>query len=205
MEIFLRLIDSKSKASLLQRLLERPNAVFSVSELGRLSGLPKSSVSAIVAQWEGSGLALSRQQGRNKLVSINPKFHLLPELRKIFEKTGDFQKPLISELKSMRSLKSPQVRAVVVFGSRARNDFSYASDLDVLVGVEDKNSPITERIVEEFAQASKRTGVRFSPVLLEKKEIMGRWKEKDRFIHNILAEGKIMNGGKWLGHLQAAP
>ena len=205
MDILQKLVDSKSKAILLAKLLERPQAVFSISELGRMAGLSKACVSVIARQWEESGLILSRQQGKNKLVSMNPKFYLLPELKKIFEKTRDFQKPLIDMLMSMRVLKSPEVKAVVVFGSRAKGDFSHASDLDVMVGLEDKNSPVTERIVEEFVQATKKTGVRFSPVLLDKKDVIQRLKEKDRFIFNIMNDGRILKGVKWLEHLQTAP
>ncbi len=205
MDILLRLIDSKSKSRLLARLLERPNASFSVSELGRLADLPKASVSVVVTQWQGEGLVLAKQQGRNKLVSINSKYYLLPELKKIFEKTKNFQKPLLDQLKSLPILKSPKIKAVVVFGSRIKGGYSHASDLDVLVGLENKDDPITERAMEEFVAATEKTGVRFSPIFLGKKEIRIRWKEKDRLLLNILNGGRIIKGGKWVEHIQTAP
>jgi len=205
MDILTRLIDSKSKASLLVKLLERPHSAFSVSDLGRLAGLPKASVSVIIAQWQKDGLVMSRQQGRNKLITLNSGFYLLPELKKISEKTKNFQKPLLDWLESLPVLKNPKIKAVVMFGSRARNDFSHASDLDVLIGIENKNSQVAERIVEEFVQATKKTGVRFSPTILYKNEIQNRWKEKDQFIKNILNQGKIIKGREWLEHLQTTP
>ncbi|MCR4336060.1 MAG: nucleotidyltransferase domain-containing protein [archaeon] len=202
MEMVLKLIDTKSKTRLLLKMLERPNSVFSVSELGRLSDLPKASVSGIITQWEQTGLVLAKQQGRNKLISLNPKFYLLPELKKIFKKTRDFQKPLTDQLMSFHSLKKKQVKAIVLYGSRNRNDFSHTSDLDVMIGMENKNTPFTETIVEEFVKATTKTGIRFSPTLLSKKEIQTRLKEKDLFIQNIMTQGKILKGGKWLEHLQ---
>jgi predicted nucleotidyltransferase len=180
-------------------------AVFSVSQLSRLCSLPKATVSRIIKDWEEGGLILSQEQGRNKLVSINQNFYLLPELKSIFEKARDFQKPLIDRLKTMPIIKSRSIKAIVVFGSRTTQDFSHASDLDVMIGLEDKNSPIAEKIAEAFVQASIETGITFSHVFLDKKEIKTRWKEKDEFIRNILAKGKILKGGKWLEHLQAAP
>ena len=203
MKILKQLIDSESKARLLPNLLDSQHS-FSVSELGRLSGLSKASVSSIVSQWEKTGLVLSEWQGRNKLIHINPNFYLLPELKGIFEKTRDFQKPLIDRLKAMQILKSRSVKAIVIFGSRTRKDFSHASDLDVMIGLEDKNSPITEKIAEEFVKAGSETGITFSHVFLDKKGIKARWKEKDEFIRNILIKGKILKGGKWLGYLQTA-
>ncbi len=205
MDVLSGLIDSKSKSKLLPKLLELPDTSFSVSELARLAGLSKASASVIVSKWQEAGLVLAEQQGRNKLVSLNSKFYLLPELKRIFEKTKNFQKPLLDHLRSMSSLKNPKVKAVVVFGSRVGTDFLHASDLDVLIVIESKNSSLAERIVEEFIGVSKKTGVRFSPILLDKMEIQIRWKEKDHFIRNLLGTGKIIKGEKWLEHLQTAP
>lgn len=102
MDILTRLIDSKSKASLLAKLLERPHSAFSVSELGRLAGLPKASVSVIIVQWQKDGLVLSKQQGRNKLITLNSEFYLLPELKKIFEKTKKSRLEIAAKLRSQR-------------------------------------------------------------------------------------------------------
>jgi predicted nucleotidyltransferase len=194
LDILARLIDSKSKAKLLPLLLDRPGSVFSVSELGRLAGLPKASVSVIINQWQETGLVFSKQQGRNKLVSLNQDFYLFPELVKIFEKTKNFQKPFVDELFSIPILNDKKIKLVVVFGSRARNDFVHFSDLDVLVGIENKNNLVSEKIVEGFVQATKKTGVRFSPVIFEMSEINRRLKEKDQFIANALNQGKIIKG-----------
>ncbi|MBI2598291.1 MAG: nucleotidyltransferase domain-containing protein [Candidatus Diapherotrites archaeon] len=204
MDILSKIVDSDSKAKLLVKLLERPTSSFSVSECGRLASLPKATVSNIIAQWQETGLVHSRQQGRNKLVLLNSKFYLLPELKKIFEKTKDFQKPLLRELESMATLKSQKIKAAVVFGSRTRKDYVYSSDFDVLIVVEDKNGKISERIVQEFVEATKKTGIRFSPLILGKKGFKNRWKEKDKLVMNILSDGKVLKGGKWLEHIQAA-
>jgi len=204
MDILTKIVDSDSKTKLLVKLLERPSASFSVSGLGRLADLPKASVSNIVAEWEKTGLVLSTQEGRNKMVYINTNFYLLPELEKIFQKTRDFQRPLVEEIKKMPNLKKKLVKAVVVFGSRTRNDFAHSSDIDVLVVLEDKNNEVSEKIVEEFVQASEKTGIRFSPVIMDKKDFKNRWKEKDKFLQNILTEGKILKGGKWVEHIRTS-
>lgn len=204
MDLLRELVNSRAKTRLLSAMLSHPHE-FSVSSLARLSNLSKASVSNIVVQWERAGLALFREDGRNKLVSINPKFYLLPELKRVFEKTKDFQKPLIKKLVSMRILERNAVKAVVIFGSRVRKDFTHASDLDVLVAIDDKENPITETITEEFVRASNETGISFSPVFLDEKDIRMRLIEKDRFLQNILAEGRVLRGAKWIERLQAAP
>ncbi|HLC79064.1 MAG TPA: nucleotidyltransferase domain-containing protein [archaeon] len=200
----LRVIDTDSKTKLLNYLLERPNSSFSVSELGRLSDLPKASVSNIVSEWEQIGLVESKWQGRNKLVVLNSNFYLLPELKKIFKKTKDFQKPLLKELGLMHALKSHNVVAIIAFGSRMRNDYTNSSDLDVLIVLKEKKSGISEKIVEGFVQASAKTGIRFSPLLIDKEDFQNRLKEKDKLLSNILAEGKVLKGGSWIGSVQAS-
>ncbi len=197
-------IASKSKVLLLEKLLERP-AAFSVTDLSRLAGIPKATVSNIVSEWQQAGLVLVEYHGKNKLTKLNQAFYLLPELRKIFEKSKDFNRPLVDRLKSLPVLKGPKIRAVVVFGSRARKDFSHLSDLDVMIAIDSRNDPVTEQIAEEFVGATNKAGVRFSHIMLEKREILERLKEKDQFILNILNGGKIIKGGKWLEHIQAAP
>ncbi len=204
MRVLQQLVDSKSKILLLGKLLDRPQA-FSVSELSRLADLPKATVSLIVNEWEKAGLVLAERQGRNKLVKLNSKFYLLPDLKKIFRKTAHFQEPLFNRLKSMKALKAKKVRAVVVFGSRLSGNFSHQSDLDVLIVVENKNGPLAEKIVEEFVKATNGANIRFSPLILDAKETRGRWIEKDAFIKNIFREGKILKGRDFIEHLQAAP
>ncbi|MDO8624883.1 MAG: nucleotidyltransferase domain-containing protein [Candidatus Diapherotrites archaeon] len=197
MNLLGRLLDSASKAVLLEKLVDSAHS-FSVSELNRFSDVPKATVSRTVSDWENAGLVLVEHRGRNKMVRINPKFYLLKDLKAIVRKTRDPQKPLLHALKSMKVLHSPSIKAVVVFGSRVRTDFSHASDLDILIGLEDPNDAILDPLSEAFIRASARTGIRFSPVILSKKEIRMRIKEKDKFIRNILAEGKILKGASWL-------
>lgn len=202
-ELIKRLINSNSKILLLENLLGKP-ASFSVSELGRMAGIPKATVSLIINDWEKAGLVESEQQGRNKLVKINQKFYLLPELKRIFSKAGDFQRPLIKSLESSKLIKNQKVAAVIVFGSRTRKDFLHKSDFDVLIILEQKNSVLEEKILEEFVNAAHKTGIRFSPVILDKKEIKSRLKGKDLFILNVLNEGKIIKGRTWIERIQTA-
>ncbi|MFH1256567.1 MAG: nucleotidyltransferase domain-containing protein [Candidatus Diapherotrites archaeon] len=195
-----KIMDSKSKISLLAQLLDRPGS-FSVSELGRLAGLPKATVSLIVKDWLNTGIVLAEVQGRNKMVRLNQKFYVLPEIRKFFSKTTDFQAPLLKRLKSSKAFRSPKVKAMVVFGSRAGKNFAHASDLDVLIVPESKKDKAIEGFVVDFVKATAESGVRFSPVFIEKAELKARLQEHDNFAENILGNGVILKGGKWLERL----
>jgi len=100
MRVLQQLVDSKSKILLLGKLLDKSQA-FSVSELSRLADLPKATVSVIVSEWEKAGLVSAEQQGRNKLVKLNSRFYLLPDLKKIFKKAASFQKPLFKKTQTI--------------------------------------------------------------------------------------------------------
>lgn len=196
------LLDSKSKLLLLEKILGNQNA-FSVSELSRLSGLPKATISRTIRDWENAGLVTTEQQGRNKLVRVNQKFYLLPELKKIFSKSANFQEPLLKRLAAISQLSDKSVLATIVFGSRTRKDFSQQSDFDILIVVEKKSSKIEEELLTEFSKATVETGIRFSPTLLDSGEMRSRLIEKDQFTQNIIKEGKILKGRNWIANLQA--
>ena len=195
------LIDSKSKKRLLEMLLERTEHSFSVSELSRLTGISKAQISGIIRQWETIGLVETLMQGRNKLVSINSRFYLLPDLQSISKKGKAFNAPYVEKIRGLRLLRSSDILAVVVFGSRVRNDFVHASDLDILLVLKTKDSSITEKIMTAFVKLSESEGIRFSPTFLTKQEFLSRRKEKDLFVHNILTEGKVLKGERLLGNV----
>ena len=196
-----KLVDSKHKAMLLELVLARRTEL-SVSGLSRLSGIPKASVSRIIADWEAAGIVDCTLQGRNKMVSVNSKFYLLPEFRRIMGKLNDFHKPLIKAINGTSCFNSREVKAVVAFGSRVRGDFNAKSDMDLLFVVSDKDK-VEGRIMEEFIPLSGRFGIRLSPVVLSDNDFLMRLQEKDKFVSNILLDGRILKGGSYVGKLQA--
>jgi len=198
------ILDSKQKIRILAWLVDRSTASFSVSELSRACDVPKATVSIIINDWDRAGLVLIRHEGRNKMAGLNKRFYLLPEIKKIFVKSKDFHRPLIKRLENMPVLNKRGVLAVMIFGSRAKGGFTSKSDLDILVVVEDKESKVAEEAFEEIIKLSEESGITHSPTVMDKHDVIERVKEKDHFIKNILSEGKILKGRKWIERLQAA-
>src|SRR3989338_7659622 len=202
MHIIKQIMDSKSKISLLGLLLDRPDT-FSLSELSRLSELPKATVSGIITDWEKVGIVIVELQGRNKNMKLNQKFYILPEIRKMYQKSGDFNKPLFNRILSLHSVKDKRTKAVLVFGSRTREDYTQSSDVDVMIGVEGRFMPFTEELSLDFAKLYSETGIRFSPHFYDRSEIWQRIKKKDNLMENILREGIILKGREWIERIQA--
>lgn len=197
-----KMLDSPNKTVLLELMMEKKGK-FSVSGLSRLSGISKASVSRVVVDWESAGLVECIVEGRNKMISMNNHFLPIPALRRLLGKLRDFHRPVIVLLRRCSTVKSRRTKAVIVFGSRARDDFTSKSDFDVLFVVADKEK-MESLIMEEMVALSQRLGIRVSPVVLSEGDVSGRMREKDKFISNILSEGKIIKGGGFIGKLQRA-
>jgi len=204
MRLLEKLVDSKSKIAVLSMLLER-SGPFSVSDLSRLCSVPKSTVSLIVKDWEESGLASTQTHGRNKIVQINSRFYLLPELQGMFSKASRYNEHLIGRARSAKVISSRKIRAAIAFGSRARDEGNHFSDIDVLLITKNKEKSIVDKAHSEFNGLSETTGITYSPAMMGEKEFHERIAENDRFIMNVLRDGVVLKGGEWIGHAQAAP
>ena len=199
----MQIMDSKPKIRVLERLIAR-NATFSVSGISRLCSIPKATVSGLINEWEEEGLVSCEYIGRNKMVSMNSKFYLLPEIRRMFTKEIKYSKILIEKTRTVKSFRAKNVKAVIVFGSRARNNAKGKSDLDILIVMDSSKNNVMENAIGELVKISEETGVKYAPVFISAKDTATRVKEGDEFIKNILREGKVIKGEKWLEHIQTA-
>ncbi|MFH1391662.1 MAG: nucleotidyltransferase domain-containing protein [Candidatus Diapherotrites archaeon] len=197
----MQIMDSKSKIIVLKELIAR-DASFSISDISRLCSLPKATVSGLILDWEDENLVSCRQIGRNKMVSMNRRFYLLPEIEQMFTKAAGRQQELIKKVRKIKALTAKEVMAVIVFGSRARNDSKSKSDMDLVIVLENDKHNTTENAMEELVKISHETGVTYSPVFITPKDLISRIKERDEFIKNVLTDGKIIKGEKWLEHIQ---
>ncbi len=111
------LIGSKTKMKLLGFLLEHKKDSYAISELAKLTHLPKSGVSKVVETWEGSGLIKINRIGNTKAVGIDQDFFLLPELSKLFtEPQKQAQKHAKKFAKSLLGKLGGDMSALVVYG-----------------------------------------------------------------------------------------
>lgn len=199
-----RIINSNAKVELLGYLLDRPELEMTVSDLSRISELPKSTVALIVEDWWDAALVNTRTQGKNKLVKVNPHCSLLIPLKKLLEANQHHLNPLVKRIARMKTLQDKQVKAVVVFGSRARGTHQGRSDLDVLVVLERESGSLHGKIIEESIKESEITGIRIAPLVLKKSAFVSRIAEGDQLVKNILTEGRIVKGEDFIGNIRSA-
>jgi len=195
MTVLQEILGSKSKIELLEKILES-NDSFSVRELSRMSGLPKSTVALIVEEWQKASLLSSQAIGKTKMVKVNKKFSLYSTLKKLFSSNKKAMEQTIKQIKTSRLLASKEVVCAIVFGSLAKKKISSQSDADILIITKKPvsgNSPLNKLWQSLYSRISLLP----SPVFLTEKQVLGRLKENDHFINNVFKHGIALKGGSW--------
>lgn len=201
------IIGSKTKTKLLGFLLEHKKDSYTISELAKLAHIPKSGVSKVVEEWEGSGLIKVIRIGNTKAVGIDQDFFLLSELSRLFteppKRAHKFAKRFA---KSLLHRVEKDVAALVVYGSVARREVGTLSDIDILVVVSSSRAKdeIKEKVLRYSASIATLKKITISPAVMTKKEVEARVKERDKFIRNVLTEGEALAGGEYIEHLKRA-
>jgi len=100
-----------------------------------------------------------------------------------------------AELKAIESISYslstiPETKKVVFFGSRARGDFSGASDLDVLVVI--SNIEVKNDVIRLLHDIELEYDVPLSPVIFTSKEYEKNKELNSSFIENIEREGIVL-------------
>ena len=199
MRIMQELLDSKAKIALMQNLLQRVEGQFSLSELARLSNMPKSTVSIVIDDWGKAGFIKVNYFGNLKAISLNKDFFLLSQLQKLFSLQIKKFDEAIKLLKKSKAFNAGFITSAVVFGSTARRNISGSSDLDLLIATNKslsrkRDSSLFEKLNNSIQEISEKLSIQISPVYLTEQQIKSRIDENDKFIKNVLLDGIIIKG-----------
>ncbi len=153
-----------------------------VNELATTLDIDKRNLVKKINELEKEGLFFSEQQGNLRLVSINKKFPLFNEYKKIFLKTVGFEKKLQESLSKVQG-----VSQVIVFGSYAQDQLNIYSDIDLLI-IGEHSVLKTQTIISEL---QKKTGREINPIHMDPEEFAIRKKKNDPLIKNIIQSKHI--------------
>lgn len=90
---------------------------------------------------------------------------------------------------SIRSLVGDRLRAVVLFGSKARGDFDDESDLDIAVLVEGLERTLKRKIIDVIAHIELKHGTPMSALVVSWEEFCSLRKQERRIAMDIEREG----------------
>jgi predicted nucleotidyltransferase len=167
---------------LLNHFFINPEENLYVNEISRRLGLDKRNLVKKIKELESEGILKSRTQGNQKLYSVNRKYPLYEEYRRILMKTEGIELRIKSILKSITGVKE-----AYIYGSYASDSLSAYSDIDLLVIGDHK----IVSLQKELVKLQKEIGRELNVVNMDMAEFKKKIKGKDPFISGILSKKHI--------------
>ena len=186
-----KILSSKSKVKILRILNENPEREFCLDDIVKHTSSSFGTISPSIRNLVSLRIVVTRKIGRTKLYKINKRNPIYPKLSELFKKEKtmlfDIAREFVSEL------DKENIRAIVLFGSVARGEMTEKSDIDLLLIMENTRrikhrvNRLTQRFLEKY-------DAEIMPVYITQKEFKNKKAKLDRFITNIIKEGKILFG-----------
>lgn len=191
------ILGSRVKIKILRKLSSFENGEFSFEELGKSLSLSLGAVHPALRELSDSRIVAARKIGKSKLYSINKKHLVFREIKNLFgaERTGFLK----VAARFAKGVDKAGIKSIVLFGSVARGEASEKSDIDILIIFKKSGFPAKEKINAQIQEFLDMHDVEIIPTFLTMKEALKRRRKFDRFIMNVINEGKILYGDiKWL-------
>jgi uncharacterized protein len=97
--------------------------------------------------------------------------------------------PVLQEFLAQISALKPRIERIILFGSRARDDWSPDSDYDLLLIVDKKDFALRDRLYDAVVDVLLKTGRQISLKIFPREEFERLSHLQTPFIKNVLAEG----------------
>jgi predicted nucleotidyltransferase len=197
--ISLDALASKPKVRIL-RYLATHSGRFTGREISLAARVEAKRASQALADLVDMGVVIRLPAGRAYLYSLNRRSYLVS---KILVPAFQHEEGWLEALgRAVYRLGPKSIDAVLLYGSWARGQASRRSDVDLLVIVEAKDQKrrkATAKIVRDQLdkyrqELSERFGHSISVLVLDRGEVKRRLRENDKFIHEIIAQSKVLAG-----------
>lgn len=179
------MLDSRSKVRILRLMFKFPEREFTEREIAKMIGMSPNTVNLAMHELRKTNVFLYKRIGRTHAYRCNPNSVLFPLLGELFGEEKQMREDLLALLKE--SLKG--IGTCILFGSFARKEESFDSDLDLLVVTEKKEEAKTKmhHLAEELLR---RFSITLAPMLFSVEEF-GKKRQK-KFIKEALSEGMVI-------------
>jgi len=178
-----KLFGSKTRVSLLSKLMMNPGKSFYIRELSSDLKIPYSMLYKEEKNLASLGIVIEEKKGKVTLVSVNKKLPYFAELKNLLVKTVGLSDLLRSVLLEMRG-----IRYALVYGSFASGEESESSDVDLLI-IGDVNE---EEVLKLISRAEKELGREINYILWSEKEFTKRIEGKHHLLVNLVGKPIIM-------------
>jgi len=191
-----KILSSKAKVRILREMIEKDRE-YTFEDITKAINMSFGTVHPILKNLVDSRILIIRKTGRSKLYKINERHILYNELKKMFKA----EKENFVEIakKFVRSLNKRNIKNIILFGSVARGEPTEKSDIDILVIYKNNEILVKDNVSKLSQEFLNKYDVEIVPTYLSVKEAKNRKRKFDRFIMNVLNEGKVLFGDvKWL-------
>ncbi len=168
--LFDEIFGSKSKVRILRLLLRYPEREFTEREIARQIGMSQNTVNKALGDLMKTNGMSYRKIGRANAYIVNKSSVLFPFLKSIFENERRVREDLIQMLKR----DTAPFLSCTLFGSFAKEEEEYDSDLDLLVIVKNKESA-SAQLEKLESELLKYFNMPLSLILLTPKELKKKW------------------------------
>lgn len=175
-------ITSKIAQSLLAFYFLHEDESLYVNELVRRLGVDKRNLVKKLNEFEREGLFKSELIGNQKYYSLNKKYPLYKEYKKIILKTIGIEKQLKTALSNIKGIKK-----AFIYGSYAEDKMDAFSDIDIIV----IGNHSTVLLHKKIAQLQKLTEREINIISISQEEFNSKIKSNDSFITDILRKKRI--------------
>jgi predicted nucleotidyltransferase len=182
-----RLFGSKTRVSLLSKLLMNADKSWYIRELSRELEIPYSMLYKEVKNLVSLGVINEEKKGKVTLVSANKSLPFFAELKSLMVKTvglSDLLRTALSDLK--------QIHYALVYGSFASGEESMSSDVDLLI-IGDVDE---ERVLNVVGGIEKKVEREINYILWSKEEFIERVKSGHHLLRGIARKPVIMLVGE---------
>ncbi len=190
------ILGSKVKIKIIRKLALSEDREFGFEELSKALSLSFGAVHPALKELSDCRIVAARKIGKSKLYSINKKHLVFHEIKGLFG--AEAAAFLRVAVKFTKSVDKKGIKNILVFGSVARGDANDKSDIDILIIYKSK-SFVKENVNMHIQKFLDKYDAEIVPAYLSMKEALKRRKRFDRFMMNVINEGKILYGDiRWL-------
>jgi len=164
------------------------------NEIARLAGISPLGCKNALDNLRDLNLLAVRKVGRANLYRLREDNLIVKKiLRQLFTEEKNF---LEEELRKVAENFSSFAHSVYLFGSVARGEETFQSDIDLCVITSDPNclEQAKEKAMEMTDLLNRETGITPNILVMDKVDFMQRYKADDDLAKNIIEEGTILFG-----------
>lgn len=184
------LLGSKVKVKMLRVLFRFNSKGFTSRELADQINVSHTAVLKSVNDLQGMNIVRIESIGTSNSITLNRDSHLYDILKNLFVEERD----TLEELKGELSKIYPHAKKLALFGSIAKKEESFGSDIDLLIVANDKDD-VKKRVAEKQEEFSKKFGNVISAMILTESEYQ---KKKNSPLINRIRKNHILLKGEEL-------